>query len=739
MRHPSVPVAGSDSTTGAEGMGGGTAGIGGIEEPGGSASSLGGGDGGQVNSLGGAARVTGTVVQARDVHGGVHTHLPPVVPPMPVPRQLPPPVRHFTDREGDLAALGRLLPRRTGLVVVTGPAGVGKTSLVTRWLRRIGDDFPDGQLYADLRGHDIADAAGPGEILGRFLRSLYRGPIPADTAEQSALWRSLTTGLRLAVLLDNACTAAQTRPLLPGSDDSLVVVTGRRRLTGLGIDGAAFHTLDVMPPDAAEELLIRGVGRERVADDPAAAREVVDLCGGLPLALCVASARLAARPRQPLRALAEALARPADRLAVLAVEGETAVRGALDESYRALPAPAARLYRLLGQLPTPELDSRLAAAAGALTLDEADGLLDVLVESHLLQDLGEDRYRFHDLIRLHARQHGADHERAEALRRAGDWYLATATAAEQLITPAQFTLERADHLRPDLEPPFTDEPGALAWLDHHRVNLMAVLRAAAERHWSTLTWQLVDAMWPLFLRLRHYDLWIEAHELGLAAARRAGHAEAERQMLNSGAIGLSAARRFDEAITWYAASRDAARVAGDRRDEGQALLGLGAAHFEAGRRAEAVPLLEQAISLWEEAGYPRGTGLARIVLGEIALAADDPLSAVAYFEGAHGILTEVRDPHDAARALAFLGRARARTGEHEAGVDRLRAALEMFERSGALHWQARTLEMLGQSAEDAGDVAAARDYYRRALPLSMTVSAEDTRRVEARLEGLAGA
>ncbi|QFR03113.1 tetratricopeptide repeat protein [Streptomyces phaeolivaceus] len=698
------------------------------------------GNGGHGNIIGGAAQVWGGVVQTGDVYGDIHTHVsPPAAPvtPVPAPRQLPPAVRHFTDREGDLAALGRLLSRRVGLIVVSGQAGVGKSSLVNRWLRRIGDDFPDGQLYADLRGHDLADAARPGEILGRFLRSLYSGPVPADTAEQSALWRSLTSGMRLAILLDNACTAAQARPLLPGSDESLVVVTGRRRLSGLGIDGAVFHTLDVMPPDAAEELLSRAVGRERVADDPAAAREVVSLCAGLPLAVCVASARLAARPRQPLRALAEALARPDDRLAVLAVEGEAAVRGALDESYRVLPAPAARLYRLLGQLPTPDLDSRLAAAAGALTLDEADGLLDVLVESHLLQDLGEDRYRFHDLIRLHARQRGVGNERDEALRRSADWYVAAATTAERLITPAQSTLERADERRPDPEAPFTDEPGALTWLDRHRANLMAVLRASAERQWSTLTWQLVDAMWPLFLRLRPYDLWIEAHELGLAAARCAGHAEAERQMLNSGAIGLSAARRTDEAITWYAASRDAARAAGDRRDEGQALLGLGAVHYETGRLTEAVPYLEEAISLWEDVGYPRGTGLARTVLGEIAMASGELTSAVRHFESAYAILMAVRDAHDAARALAFLGRARARSGETE-GMEQLRLALGTFERSGAVHWQARTLEMLGQSAQDAGDLEAAREHYQRALPLSTTVSVDDARRVSARLDSLSG-
>lgn len=690
--------------------------------------------GDHTNEIGDSAELTGVIVQAREVHGGIHTHLAPA--PMPVPRQLLPAAPHFTDREGDLAALGRLAPRRAGLVVVTGTAGVGKTSLVTRWLRRSGGDFPDGQLYADLRGHTLNDAAAPGEILGRFLRALYPGPVPADTAEQTALWRSVTAGLRLAIMLDNACTAAQVRPLLPGSEQSLVVVTARRRLTGLRIDGAVFHSLDVMSSEAAEELLVRAVGRERVASDPAAAREVVALCAGLPLAVCVASARLASRPRQPLRTLADALARPGRRLAALAVEGETAVRGALDESYQELPAPAARLYRLLGRLPTPELDRRIAAAAGASTLDEADELLDALVEAHLLEDTGCDRYRFHDLIRLHAQQRATVPESDEALRRVGDWYLATVTEAEKLITPAQFTLERDDAAWPDLEPPFTDEPGALAWLDRHRVNLMAVLRSADGRHWDTLVWQLVDAMWPLFLRLRYYDLWIEAHERGLAAARRARHAEAERQMLNSGAIGLSAARRTDEAIAWYAASRDAARAAGDRRDEGQALLGLGAAHVEAGQHAEAEPYLEQAITAWKEVGYTRGIGLARIVLGEIELAAGEPSSAVAHFDCARTILVAVRDPHDAARALAFLGRARACAGEREQGTHQLRVALETFEQSGALHWQARTLDMLGRCAQDEGDTDAARDHYGRALALYATTSPEDARRVAALLDAL---
>ncbi|MCX4903897.1 NB-ARC domain-containing protein [Streptomyces sp. NBC_00878] len=689
---------------------------------------------GHTNRISGSARLTGVTVQAGDVHGGIHVHQP--TPDVPVPRQLLPAPPHFTDRESDLAALRELSAHRTGLVVVTGAAGVGKTSLATRWLRTSGADFPDGQFYADLRGHTLEDAASPSEVLGRFLRALYPGPVPADLAEQAALWRSLTSGLRLAVMLDNVCTAAQARPLLPGSEHSLVVVTSRRRLTGLRIDGAVFHSLDVLPPHAAEELLIRGIGRDRVEGDPAAARRVVSLCAGLPLAVCVASARLAARPRQSLRAMADALARPGDRLALLTVDGETAVRGALDDSYEALPAPAARLYRRLGHLPLPELDGRIAASAGGHTLHEADELLNVLVEANLLQDPGPDSYRFHDLIRLHARQRGTEDEADDTVRRVADWYLATATEAEKLITPAQFTLDR-DHVhQPYLAVPFTDETGALSWLDRHRVNLMTVLRTAEDRRWHTLVWQLADAMWPLFLKLRYYDLWIEAHERGLTAARLAGHAAAERQMLNSGAIGLSAARRIDQAIAWYGASREAARLAGDRRDEGQALLGIGAAHYEAGRLTEAVPYLDRAITAWKETGYSRGTGLARIVLGEIALAAGDPPLAVRHFDRAHATLAAVPDPHDTARALAFLGRARAAAGEHASGTAQLLSALGTFEHSGSVHWRARTLEMLGQTAQDSGRADTARDYYLRSLALCAPISVEDAGRLRERLDSL---
>lgn len=690
------------------------------------------------NVISGSAQFYGPTVQARDVRGGIHVQTA-QPPPPPTPRQLLPTPSHFTDRVDELAALDRLLARdaeadsRKPLIVVNGPAGIGKTTLVSRWLRKHESAFPDGQLYADLRGHAADGPAGPGEILGRFLRAFGAGAVPTELAEQASLWRSATAGLRVAIMLDNVFTAAQIRPLLPGGPGGLVVVTSRNRLTGLRLDGAEFHRLQALGPAAGLELFIRGAGEDRVSGELPAVRQVVNLCAGLPLAVCLASARLAARPRQPVAALAEALAPGVGRLAALEVEGEATVRKALDASYAVLSPEAAQVYRALGLLPLPDFDSRAAAAACAESLAWAERRLDELVEANVLEDIGPDVYRFHDLVRVHARDRATmtdtEADRERILRRVADWYLWTTTEAQRLITPIQLTLPRTYEHLPMLLAPFADDRGALGWLDDRRTHLMAVLHLAVERGWHATAWQLVDAMWPLFLRLRHYDLWIEAHRIGLEAARSHGHREAERQMLNSGAIGLSAAHRIDDAAEWYSASLHAARDAGDARDEGQALLGLGGCHHEAGRFAEAVSHLNRAVATWEECGYPRGVALARILLGEVALAEHDPERAVACFSQARGGLLAVADPHDAARALAFLGRAHARTGDHATGTAQMEEALAVFTGSGALHWQARTLEMLGDTAHERGEDTTAEEFRTRALALYETTSPADARRL----------
>lgn len=695
------------------------------------------------NSIGGDARLGGITIQARDIAGGVHVHGTPKL----IPRQLPPVPGHFTNRRADLAALDGLLAQHGGaeagppLIVVDGPAGIGKTALVSRWLAGRTAEFPDGLLYADLRGHTEEGPAAPGEVLGRFLRSLESTSVPADLADQQALWRSQSAGLKVAVILDNAFTAAQVRPLLPAGPGGAVVVTSRRRLTGLVLDGAHFHHLAGLDPADGVALVARGIGADRVASELPDVERIVALCDGLPLAVCLASARLASRPRQPVAALADALAPGAEGLAALDIEGETTVSKALDASYTVLSGESALLYRRLGQLPLPTFDVLAAAAACAESPRWAGRRLDELAEANLVEDIGPYTYRFHDLVRVHAQELGAvDGPDAgeNTLRRVCDWYLRIATTAEQRLTPAQFVLPRTYAYAFSAAEPFSDDAGALAWLDAHRHDLMALTRTAASRGWNRVAWQLVDAMWPLFLRLRYYDLWIEAHRIGLSAARADGHLEAARQMLNSGAIGLNSAGRRDEAAAWYEESLAAADAAGDVRDAGQALLGLGRCRREAGRPEEAVPYLERAMAVWEGCGYPRGVALARTVLGEIELDAGRTDAAVASFAWARQELLGVDDPHDAARALAFLGRAQARAGDHRAGTARMEEALAVFLSSGAAHWQARTLEMLGHSARERGDRPAARDLWTRALTRYEVTSPDDARRLRDLLEEAPG-
>ncbi|MET8080767.1 tetratricopeptide repeat protein [Streptomyces sp. NPDC005303] len=719
-----------------------------------------------ANTVGASAGVDGPVVQARDITGGVHFHpapRPPSGETAVVPRQLPPVPRHFTNRHDELARLDRLVgaaPDSPVVAVVSGPAGVGKTTLARRWLLARADSFPDGQLYADLRGHSPDGPARPGELLGHLLRSLGRTEVPAELNERAALWRSVTADARIALLLDNALSAAQVRPLLPGSVAAVTAVTSRNRLTGLGLEGAAFVPLDVLATRDAVELLSRRLGAERVRREPEAARAMARACANLPLAVCVAGARLAARPRQPLAAMARALSdgEGTGPLDALRVGRESAVRAALQESYRLLAPEPAAAYRRLSLLPFTAFTPPVAAAVCGTEPDEADRLLDELAEANLVEDLGPDprtgldRYRFHDLLRAHARECAAGTETdtavSSALRRVVDFHLRAATAAEALLTPSHRTLNR-DYTGPPVPPPFTDATGALRWLDAERDHLMAVLRTAADRGWHPCAWQLADAMWPLFLRLRPYELWVEAHEIGLASARRAGDRDGVSRMLTSGGTGLRNVGRLEEALSWFRQARELAREevahrpAGEaltaaRRNEAQALHGLGQTYRLAGRLEEAGTHFTAALALREEIGYRRGAALTRLSLGDTALAAGRPDEAVRQLERARAELREANDPYDAARALALLGRALARRDgtRHEAADRVLLRALAEFEEAGSAHWQGHVLEMLGEAAQERGDLERARDWYARSLARYRPVSDRDRDRLENRLRVL---
>ncbi|MFJ4410804.1 ATP-binding protein [Streptomyces sp. NPDC088910] len=686
----------------------------------------------------------GGVVQGHTI-GDVHWHAAPAPVALPTPRQLIPAPRRLSGRTRELADLDAMLRGefRAGplVAVVNGPAGVGKTALAAYWLRSVAADFPDGQIYVDLRGHAPEGPAAPPEALGMFLRAFGMTAIPGDPAELASLWRSVTASRRLLLMLDNAISAAQVRPLLPGSEQSVVVVTSRRRLTGLGLEGAVFHPVGVLDAEASADILAQRVGVLRTEAEPAAVRRVIDSCGGLALAVCVAAARMAARPGQPLAATAEALDRGEQSLAELRIGEEAAVQSALDASYRLLPEDAAALYRLLGVLPFADVGLPLAAAATGRGEAVADRLLETLAEASLLEEAAGGRHRFHDLVRLHARglAEARDPEpvRTAAVRRALEWYLATATAAEELISPSHRTLDR-DYpaLSPDRAHAFTEEKRALAWLAAEQHHLMTAVRLSAARGWDGLCWQLVDALWPLWLRLRPYALWVEAHRLGLEAARRAGHTPGELRMLTSGATGLCDCGATDEAIVWFGQALDLARSAGDRLGEAQALHGLGQSHHYARRLDEAADWFGRALRLREEIGYVRGAALSRMSLGDTARLAGRPEAAVAALRQARADLLALPDAYEANRALALLGRALGEAGRTGEAETCLRQAAAEFEARGSVHWEAYSLDMLGVVLQRADRPDDARRAYERSVALYESVGASDTDRVTARIAEL---
>lgn len=681
--------------------------------------------------------VIGPSLQARDIHGDLHFHQPRTR--LPRPSQLPPASR-LSGRAAELELLDAA--RADRLVVVSGPPGVGKTALSLHWGHTVLADFPDGALYADLHGHAPDGPAVPSEVLGRFLRALGIEPqqVPADLAEQTALYRSVTAGRHMLLVLDDALTAAQVIPLIPASPASVTVVTSRWRLTSLRMQGARLIQLGRLLPAAALELLAQTLGDDRPQLEPEASRELVDLCGRLPLAICVSGARLAARPRWPIREMVDTLTHEHQRLAALTLEGDPAVRASLDLSYAALPDAEARMYRLMGLYPGTVFDSGVAAATAALPGSEARRLLGVLADTNLLDDAAFGQYRLHELIRLHAREAAERDEAGElrgvAIRRMLDWFLATVTSAGSLAMPHRRDQPREVEYPPAEPARFSGPDDALNWLDRQLPSVLAAIRLAVTRGLNALAWQLTDAMWPLFLHRGHYAERLEVDRVGLSAARACEDAVGEAKMLNRVGLVLrdvgqleEAGAHFREALAIWRRLRNDSRVIGSLRR-------LGGLAADRGQFQDAVSYFTDAADLARDIGDARRAALALSDLG-VALTSDGrPADAVTRLQEAERWIAGVHDRFNEARILTRLGRAQAHDGQLDLAADNLRNALDAMRDLGSLRGQADALESLGELAERVARPAEARRRYEEALGIVTRLGARRSAQVRARLEGL---
>ncbi|WP_285773637.1 tetratricopeptide repeat protein [Microtetraspora sp. NBRC 13810] len=666
--------------------------------------------------------IYGPLVQARDITGDVHFHRTVSLPP---PNQLLPRPR-LINRDSVIAELDALRAHDTDTPVtalITGSAGVGKTTLSLSWAHMVRPHYPDGQLYADLGGHAGDEPVSPHTVLGDFLHALGIPAelIPGEFARRAALYRTVTHDRRLFVLLDDAVTAAQVRPLLPASPRSVTLVTSRHRLAGLLAGGAHGVQVDHLDADAGLALLVDVLGEDRVAREPQAAVELVELCVRLPLALRVAAARLAARPNWPLAEMVAALSEEQRRLAALTIGDDMALRASLDLSYRALPPGAARLYRLLSVVPGNTFGGDAVAALAGIPGWEARRLLELLTEANLLTDTAEARYRFHHaLIRLHASQEAEAEDPEEvrdgAVQRLLGWYLATAAKAERRIRPHRTGLPR-DAESPPAEPTdFGGPEDALAWLAAEHANLGAAVTAAYEHGRPATAWQLADAMWPLLLHLGHRQAErLAVEEIGVAAARACGDRHAEAKMLNRLGLSLHDLGRFDDATAHFEQARALWEALGERGRSAGSLRRLGWVAATRGEHDTAIGHFLAAAAVYRELGAGRKVALVLTELANVLIAQGRGSDAIHHAEQARTLLDGVDDRYNQGRAQIALGRAHMAKEDRDAATQELRAALETLTELGSATGRAEALTALGELAEHAERHDTARRRYEEAL------------------------
>ena len=490
---------------------------------------------------------------------------PPVARP---PRALPYDMADFVGRVDEQNRIRACVEVCVGLAIVAldGMAGVGKTSLVVHVAHQVADRFPDGQFYVDLQGYAVdRKPMHPVEALGVLLREagVPEDELPEGLAARAELWRMRTAGSRILVLLDNVADTAQVLALLPGTPDGLVMITSRSRLTG--VDGALSVSLEPPPVDDGLRLLVGILGTDRVEREPEAARELVEACDRLPLAIRIASTRLHNREKWSIGYLVDRLRVQERKLGELSV-GDRSVAAAIGLSYDALEPDQQRVFRLLGLLPDPEFDVRAAAALAALPLGETEPVLEELLDMRLLVQHAPGRYGLHELVFSFARSLVDRVEsrrlRTTAAHRLLDHYLAAATTAASVLVPGRTRTRPRYRYPPERLPELRKRAAAIGWFDAECRGLLAAVRSARDHGLHEHAFHLSDALRPyLRIRGRMRDM-LDAQEIAVVSAR----------------------------------------TLGDRTLEGWALLRLAAPHWHFGRLREALDCVETALAVADETG-----------------------------------------------------------------------------------------------------------------------------------------
>lgn len=669
-----------------------------------------------------------------------------------VPRQLPPAVPHLAGRMDELRIMTALLnaTSRTGgappIVLIDGMAGVGKTTLAVYWAHRVADRFPGGQLYLNLRGFEPVGApVAPPDAVRALLEGLGVAParIPSTMDAQLGLFRTLLAARHTLVLLDNAADAEQVRPLLPGSADSFVVVTSRNQLAGLvAANHARPMTLEPLSAAESYDLLAGRIGAGRL-EDPAS-NEILAACGGLPLALSVVGARAATRPRASLQSLAAELQAARHRLDGFAgTDPATNARVVFSWSYDSLEAPTARLFRLLGQHPGPELTAAAAASLAATPRAETEAHLNRLRQAHLIAEPVPGRFTLHDLLRCYAAELAAGRDpevhRRAALHRLLDHYLHSANAAAHRLN---------EHRDPISLPPASlgsivveqpDADRAMAWFTAERATLQTMLAEAAPAGFPAHAWKLGWTLVDFLDRQGHWQDLATVQRLALEAAAELGDHVGRAHAHRSLGRACSQLQRFDEAQQHLQEALRLFGELGDRREQATTHCHLDWVFERQGRLVEALAHAQSALELSTSVGDRarqatalNNAGWYHALLGEHEIALRRCGQAMDLFH-------ELGNRHGAANTWDTLGYINHELGRYRDAVACYRRAVAQLGELGDHYFQAESLSRLGDTYHAAGDDAAAVAAWRRAVRVFDRLQHPEAAGVRMRLQSISGA
>jgi DNA-binding SARP family transcriptional activator/tetratricopeptide (TPR) repeat protein len=649
----------------------------------------------------------------------------------PRPAQLPHGTADFVGRTDALDQLNALLTNdgargRPAMVIaaISGTAGVGKTALAVHWSQQIRRQFPDGQLYVNLRGFDPnGTPTSPGEAIRDFLDALGVPPhrIPAGVDGQAGLYRSLLADRRVLIVLDNAHDAEQVRPLLPGAPDCLVVITSRSDLPGLvATEGARTVTIDLLSLGEARALLRRRLGAARVEAEPRALDEIIGLCAHLPLALTVVAARATSHPQFALRDLAAELRESARRLDVFE-EGDRAtdVRGVLSWSYRMLGARAARVFRLTGLHAGPEITTAAVTGLAGITPGEARQALAELARTRLVTERAPGCFLLHDLLRAYATElahvHDPHGERRAALRRVLDHYVQTGYQALRLLNPHHYDAITVPPPQPGVTPErITSNHQARTWFAGQYPVLLASLRQGFAGGFTDEAWYLTCVLWPL---LEYHGLWLESQGTLEAAAELSE--DPRRSALADRLLGraYSKSGRYEEADAHLRRAMELYRALGDLAGQAETHRDLALKLDRQESHREALAEAEQSLRLFEAAGHPFGQARAENAIGWFHNKLGDPTKALAHCQGALALQARLGDRPGQAETLDSLGYIHLKLGDWAKAKTSYEQALKLYHEFDDRYDEADTLLSLGDTLHAAGSADEAYAVWRTALSI----------------------